>query len=130
MRGGEFVQKLDYLTSPGYLSGGDARDQCGLFPEGSGPSKLITQKGIFKFDPETKEMYLAEIHPRISLEDVRKDIPWDLKISNDLSQTKRPNDKEIDFIRKFAPAAVLGRALTTEIAFANLAREQKERGKM
>lgn len=130
MRGGEFVQKLDYFTSPGYLSGGDARDQCGLFPEGSGPNKLITPKGIFKFDSETKEMYLAEIHPRISLEDIKKDIPWDLKISDNLSQTKRPSDKEIDFIRKFAPAAVLGRALAIELTFANLAREQKERGKM
>jgi glutaconate CoA-transferase, subunit B len=130
MRGGEFVQKLDYLTSPGYLSGGDARDRSGLFPEGSGPSKLITQKGIFKFDAETKEMYLAEIHPRIALEDVKKDVPWDLKIADDLSETKPPSDTEIDFIRKFAPAAVLGRSLAIEMAFANLAGELKERGKM
>ena len=130
MRGGEFVQKLDYLTSPGYLSGGDARDQCGLFPKGSGPSKLITQKGIFEFDSETKEMYLAEIHPRILPEQVKKDIPWDLKISDDLSETKPPSDEEIDFIRKFAPAAVLGRTLATELAFANLSRELKERGKI
>ena len=130
MRGGEFVQKLDYLTSPGYLGGGDARDRCGLFPEDSGPAKLITQKGIFKFDSETKEMHLAEIHPRISLEDVKKDVPWNLKISEDLSETKPPSDKEIDFIRKFAPTAVLGRSLAIEMAFANLTGELKERGKM
>jgi glutaconate CoA-transferase subunit B len=45
-------------------------------------------------------------------------------------QTKRPSDEEIDFIRKFAPAAAMGRALTTEVAFANLARELEARGKI
>ncbi len=130
MRGGEFVEKLDYFTSPGYLEGGDARDRSGLFPEGSGPTKLITQKGIFEFDPVTKEMYLAEIHPRIKLNDIKRDVPWDLKVSQDLSQTQQPSDEEIDFIRNFAPAAVMGRALSTEVAFANLARDLEKRRKM
>jgi glutaconate CoA-transferase subunit B len=75
-------------------------------------------------------MYLAEIHPRITVEDIKKDVPWDLKISENLSETKRPSDEEIDFIRKFAPAAAMGRALSTEVAFANLAGELEERGKM
>ena len=130
MRGGEFVKKLDYFTSPGYLEGGDARDRSGLFPQGSGPTRLITQKGIFEFDHETKEMYLAEIHPRIKLEDIKKDIPWDLKVSRSLSQTKRPSDEEIDFIRNFAPAAAMGRALSTEAALANLAGDLEKRGKI
>lgn len=129
MRGGEFVEKLDYFTSPGYLEGADARDRSGLFPQGSGPTRLITQKGIFEFDLETKEMFLAEIHPRIKLEDIKKDVPWDLKISQDLSVTKRPSDEEIDFIRNFAPAAVMGRALSTEVVLANLARDLENRRK-
>jgi glutaconate CoA-transferase subunit B len=130
MRGGEFVEKLDYFTSPGYLNGGDARDRTGLFPKGSGPSRLITQKGIFNFDPLTKEMVLAEIHPRISVEDIKKEVPWELKVSKNLSETKRPSDAEIDFIRRFAPAAAMGRALSTETAFANLLKELEERGKI
>ncbi len=130
MRGGEFVEKLEYVTSPGYLDGGDARDRSGLFPQGSGPSKLITQKGIFEFDPVTKEMYLAEIHPRNTVEDIKKDVPWDLKISDTLTETKPPAEEEIEFIRKFAPAAAMGRALATEVAFANLEKELKERGKI
>ena len=129
MRGGEFVEKLDYFTSPGYLDGGDARDRSGLFPPGSGPSRLITAKGIFEFDPDTKELYLAQIHPRVAVDDIKKEVPWELKISRDLSQTERPSDEEIDFIRKFAPAAAMGRALTTEVALANLAKELKARGK-
>jgi glutaconate CoA-transferase subunit B len=130
MRGGEFVEKLEYITSPGYLDGGDARDRSGLFPKGSGPSKLITQKGIFEFDPVTKEMFLAEIHPRNTVEDIKKDVPWDLKISDTLTETKPPAEEEIEFIRKFAPAAAMGRALATEAAFANLEKVLKERGKI
>ena len=130
MRGGEFVENLEYLTSPGYLGGGDERDRSGLFPQGSGPTKLITQKGIFEFDPSTKELFLAEIHPRIAVEDIKKDVPWELKISETLTETKPPSDAEIDFIRNFAPAAAMGRALATEVAFANLIKELEERGKV
>lgn len=130
MRGGEFVEKLDYFTSPGYLGGGDERQRSGLFTKDSGPSKLVTQKGVFEFDSASKEMYLSEIHPRISLQDVKKDIPWDLKISENLSETKPPSDEEIDFIRNFAPAAAMGRALSTEVAFADLIKELEARGKM
>ena len=130
MRGGEFVEKLEYVTSPGYLNGGDSRDRSELFPKGSGPSKLITQKGIFEFDPLTKEMFLAEIHPRNSVEDIKKDVPWDLIISDTLAETKPPAEEEIEFIRNFAPAAAMGRALATEVAFTNLEKELKERGKI
>ena len=129
MRGGEFVEKLDYVTSPGYLGGGEERDRSGLFPQGSGPTKLITQKGTFEFDPITKELFLAEIHPRITVEDVQNDIPWDLNISENLKETKPPSDAEVDFIRNFAPSASMGRALATEIAFATLAKELEETGK-
>jgi len=72
MRGGTFVNKLDYFTSPGYLDGGDSRDKTGLFPEGSGPSALISTKGVFRFDPETKEMYLAQIFPASGLNPSKK----------------------------------------------------------
>jgi glutaconate CoA-transferase subunit B len=118
MRGGEFVNKLDYFTSPGYLDGGDSRDKSGLFPKGSGPSMLLTTKGVFRFDPETRELYLAQIHPRVTLEEVRKDIPWDLKVASDLSVTPRPKDEEIDFIRHFNPAMAAGRQLAQDLTVA------------
>jgi len=130
MRGGEFVEELEYFTSPGYLGGGNERDRSGLFPQGSGPTKLITQKGIFEFDPVTKEIVLASIHPRISVKDVQKDVPWELKISETLAETKPPSDAEINFIRDFAPAAAMGRALATEVGFANLIKELEAREKI
>ena len=118
MRGGEFVEKLDYFTSPGYLNGGDSRDASGLFPKGSGPVMLLTTKGVFRFDNDTKELVLARVHPGVGIEDIRKDIPWDLKVAPDMSETDRPTDVEIDFIRRFAPTEVVGRKLMYELGIA------------
>jgi glutaconate CoA-transferase subunit B len=120
MLGGNFVDKLDYMTSPGYLDGGDSRDRSGLFPKGSGPTMLLTTKGIFRFDAKTKEIYLAQIHPRVKVEDVKKDVPWDLKIAPDLSESPHPTDEEIDFIRRFAPAMSAGRELSLELTINNM----------
>ena len=105
---GQFVKKLDYLTSPGYLDGGDSRDNSGHFLKGSGPCTLISRKAIFKFDPVTKEMFLAHNHPGITVEEIRKDIPWDLKISPNLAETTPPSDEELEFMRRFNPSKSIG----------------------
>lgn len=122
MRGGEFIEKLPYRTSPGYLDGGDSRERTGHFPKGSGPTRLISTKGVFEFDPITKEIYLAKVHPGVTVAEVKKKVPWDLKVSPDLSETERPTDKEIDFVRRFAPTESVGKNLTTELALARRVR--------
>jgi len=127
MRNGEFVEKLDYFTSPGYLGGGSARDVSGLFPKGSGPSMLISRKGLFRFHPQTKEIYLAQIHPGISVEEVRKDVPWELKVADDLTETEPPAREEVAFIRRFAPEESVGSALALELTLANLTRKMQDR---
>lgn len=119
MRGGSFVDTLDYCTSPGFLSGGDSRDKSGLFPEGTGPAMLLSTKGVFRFDAQTREMCLAQLHPGVSLDAVRADIPWDLKIAPGLTETTPPTDDEIAFIRRFAPELSAGRQLATELTIAN-----------
>ncbi|MEN6473383.1 MAG: CoA-transferase [Syntrophaceae bacterium] len=129
MRGGEFVEKLDYFTSPGYLEGGDSRDKSGLFPVGSGPSMLLTTKGVFRFDLVTKELYLSQVHPGVSLDMVKKDIPWDLKVAQDLTVTPAPKDEEIDFIRRFAPTEAVGRKMMYELGMINALRKMQERAK-
>lgn len=125
--GGQFVNKLDYVTSPGYLEGGDSRDKSGLFPKGTGPTMLLSTKGVFRFDPVTKEMYLAQIHPRCTVDDIRKDVPWDLKVADDLKVTPPPTDEEIDWIRQFAPAQAAGRKIAMELIIANFMKKAAER---
>jgi len=86
---------------------------------------LLSTKGVFRFDPETKEIYLAQIHPRVTVEDVKKDVPWDLKVASDLTETPHPTDEEIDFIRRFAPAQSAGRELSMELTIVNLMKKLK-----
>lgn len=121
MSGGTFVEKLDYFTSPGYLTGGNTRYEAGM-PEGSGPSVLITTRGVFKFDAATKEMYLAELHPGVALDDVRAEIPWDLKVSGALKRTPTPTAEELSILRRFAPDVVMGRKLQLEVVMQQVIR--------
>jgi glutaconate CoA-transferase subunit B len=115
------------IPSKSELEGGDSREQTGRYPKGSGPSMLLTTKGVFRFDPETKEMYLAQIHPKVRIEDIKKVVPWDLKISTNLTETTHPTEEEISFVRKFAPAQAEGRKLMTELVVANLSKKMQQK---
>jgi glutaconate CoA-transferase subunit B len=107
--GGKFVNKLDYLTSPGWLNGGDSRRKAGL---PGGPSAVVSQYGLFRFHETTKEMYLAALFPKTSVEDVRKTIPWDLKIAEDHGETleriRPPTIEDLKIIRNFDPFFGIG----------------------
>ena len=130
MRGGQFVNKLDYLSSPGYVDGYDSRYAAGM-PAGSGPSVLITQEGVFKFDPVTKEMYLYGLHPGVTVEQIKAIVPWDLKVADKLKITEIPSESDIKLIRNFAPEISMGRKLQLETlinqVFAVLAKAQDKK---
>jgi len=114
LSGGEFVDKLDYFTTPGYVYGGNSRYEAGM-PEGSGPSVLITTKGVFKFDEETREMYLAGIHPGVTPEEIKAEVPWALRTADPLEITRLPSEDEVRIIRGFAPEISVGRSLSVEL---------------
>ena len=116
LRGGEFVEKLDYLTSPGYLGGGDERDRCGLFRPGSGPSMMISTEAIFRFGKKTKEVYLESLLPGVDLNQVKSKVPWDLQVANPLKPFLTPTDDEINYIRDFAPQHCIPRQNMMELA--------------
>lgn len=110
--GRNFVEKLDYLTSPGYLSGPGARDKAGL--RGSGPVAVVTTMGVYRFDVETCEMFLEKIHPGIDLQKVKAAVKWDLAVSPDLKETEPPTEEQVMIMRTLDPLAVYlgnGRAL-------------------
>jgi glutaconate CoA-transferase, subunit B len=118
MRSKGFVEKLPYITSPGYLGGGDERERSGRYMPGSGPSILITSKGIFKFDNETKEMYLDALFPGVTVADVRADIPWNLKVANTIHSFPVPTDEEIAFLRRLSPTSSFPNTVGIELMIA------------
>ena len=107
-----FLERVDYITSPGYLTGGDSREKAGL-PRG-GPAAIITNKCIFRFHSVTHEMMLATIHPNVTVDEVRQEIPWDLLIADNLSETVPPTEEEVKIIRSLDPENIfLGSGLKT-----------------
>ena len=92
-----FVDQLDFITSAGYLGGGDQREKLNM--PGKGPTRVITDLGILTPDAVTKELTLTSIHPGIGVEQVKAATGWDLKVADDLVQTPEPNEQELTVLR-------------------------------
>jgi glutaconate CoA-transferase subunit B len=92
-----FVRKLDFLTSVGYLDGGDARKKLGL--PGQGPSAVVTDLCIMKPDATTKELTVTQLHPGIAREQVERATGWEIKFATDVKETPAPTENELRVLR-------------------------------
>lgn len=93
-----FVEKVDYISSPGYLGGGDSREGCN-FP-GGGPSAIISTLGILRPDPVTKEFCLDAYFPFSSVEESKDHTGWDLKVSPEVKMVPEPTEEELRNLRE------------------------------
>lgn len=96
-----FIERVSYITSPGFGEGKDWRERNGL--KGGGPCALITTKGILRFDSQTKEMTLDSIFPGVTVEEVLENTGWNLKCGPKINKTKPPTRSELRIIRKYDP---------------------------
>src|ERR1700752_3854813 len=69
-----FVDKLDFVTSIGHVSGGDSREKLGV--KTKGPTKLITDLALFEPDAASKEMTVVSIHPRVTRDQIDANTRW------------------------------------------------------
>src|SRR3974390_2076658 len=83
-----FVAELDFITSIGHGEGANSRKQMG-FP-GKGPSAVISDLGILKPDPATKELTLVSVHPGVMAAQVIAATSWALKLAPVLETTPEP----------------------------------------
>ncbi len=96
-----FVEKVDYLTTPGYLDGPGAREKLGMI--GGGPSVVVSTMAVYRFDEVTKEMVLAEYFPGQPVEKIRANCSFDLKVASDVKETELPTEEEIALLRNIDP---------------------------
>jgi glutaconate CoA-transferase subunit B len=94
----KFVPKLDFLTTPGYLTGPGGREASGL-PAGTGPHRVITDLGILDFHPESLRMRLISLHPGKTVEDVRTATGFELLVTEDLAATLPPTGDQLHILR-------------------------------
>lgn len=92
-----FMNKIDYVTSPGWMEGLGGREKHGL-PGNRGPLMVITDLGVLKFDEETKRMYLAAYYQTSSPEMVIENTGFDIDVSRAV-QLKAPDPEIIKLIR-------------------------------
>lgn len=93
-----FVPKLDFLTTPGYLSGPGAREKAGL-PRGAGPHRVVTNLGTLDFEPETKRMRVLALNPGVTLEQMKAETGFELIVPDSIPVNEEPTDEELRVLR-------------------------------
>jgi glutaconate CoA-transferase subunit B len=93
-----FVEKLDFITTPGYLTGPGARERAGL-PPGSGPYRVITDLAVLGYSQETMRMQVESLHPGVSFDDVQKQTGFALGKAGRIATTEPPLTEELAILR-------------------------------
>jgi glutaconate CoA-transferase subunit B len=96
-----FVERVDFVTSPGFLRGGSTRRDSGL--AAGGMYRVVTDLGLFGFDEHTKRMKVLALHPGVTLEQVRDNTGFELAADSRIDVTELPRPQELAFLRKLDP---------------------------
>jgi glutaconate CoA-transferase subunit B len=99
-----FVEKVDFLTSPGFIDGKDGWRKLKL--QGGGPYAVITNLCTFKFDDATGEMTVVALHEGVTIEQVQENTPWQVKVADKLENTPPPSKEEVDALRALDPQKI------------------------
>lgn len=93
-----FPEKVDYITTPGFLDGPGAREAAGLV--GGGPWRAISHLGVMGYDDETKRMKLVSCHPGVTPEVIQQFTGFELLIPDDVGETPKPTEEELYTLRE------------------------------
>jgi acyl CoA:acetate/3-ketoacid CoA transferase beta subunit len=105
-----FVDRLDFLTSPGYLDGPGSREREGL-PSGTGPYRVITQLGVYGFDEDTRRLKLVLLHPGVDITEVTESSCFDILMPDKIETSPEPTERHLAILREKIDVAgiVLGK---------------------
>ena len=92
-----FVERVDFITSFGYGSGGDNRERLGIHT--MGPTLVVTDLCLMRPDSKTKELVVNSIHQGVTREDIEKNTGWPIRFADSLEQTLPPNETELGVLR-------------------------------
>jgi glutaconate CoA-transferase, subunit B len=92
-----FVKRLDFVTSAGFLDGGDARARAGL--RGRGPTAVITDLCILEPDPASKELTVTSVHPGVSRDRIVEATAWPIRFGADAATTEPPGETVLEVLR-------------------------------
>ncbi len=93
----KLVDRVDFITSAGYLDGGDARKKAGLK---GGPSVVITGLGVLVPEASSKELIASQLHPGVTREQIQDATGWDLRFEDEVAETGPPSETELAALRE------------------------------
>jgi glutaconate CoA-transferase, subunit B len=93
-----FVERVDFITSFGYGTGGEQREELGIHTKG--PTLVVTDLCLLRPDPLTKELVVASIHAGVTREEVEQNTGWAVRFASPLEGTQPPNETELTVLRK------------------------------
>jgi len=96
-----FVERVDFVTSPGWLRGDGSRHQAGL--RFGGVSRVVTTLGILGFDPESRRMRIEAVHPGVSVATIREHTGFELPEAPRVETTEPPSAEELERLRALDP---------------------------
>jgi glutaconate CoA-transferase subunit B len=94
-----FVEKVDFITTPGYLSGPGARRAAGL-PPGTGPYRVVSNLAVMDYHPVTRRMRLLRTQPGISIAEVLDNTGFDLLVADEIAENPAPTEEELRVLRE------------------------------
>ncbi len=98
----KFVEKVEFITSPGYLDGSPgARERAGL-PRDGGPYRVVTDKAIFDYDEETRRMRLIGLAPGTTVDGVLAEMGFEPLVApaDELMLMEPPRLAELEMLRE------------------------------
>lgn len=93
-----FVESVDFITSPGYLRGGNSRADAGLVY--GGVSHVITDLALLDFEPASKRMRLRALQPGVSVADVRAATGFELLVHEEVAELPKPEEPDLALLRE------------------------------
>lgn len=93
-----FVERVDFVTSPGYLSGGDSRERAGLLF--GRVAAVVTDLALLDFEAASKRMRVRALQPGVTLEQVREQTGFELLVADSLQVLPPPGEDELRLLRE------------------------------
>jgi glutaconate CoA-transferase subunit B len=101
-----FVERLPFITTPGYLGGPGTREAAGL-PAGCGVYRVITQLGVYGFDEETQRIKLLAHHRGVTVEEIQANSGFEIPLAEEVQETQPPTPEEQRILQEIDPTGLV-----------------------
>jgi glutaconate CoA-transferase, subunit B len=93
-----FVERVDFVTSPGYLQGPQSRREAGLTR--SEPVAVITDLALLGYDRDSGRLRLDALQPGVSIDQVLENTGFELLVSDSVHELEPPTTRELEELRR------------------------------